>query len=198
MTAHADIIPAGHGASVVVPALEIRDTQWGFVVSEPANGLSRETLSEAALKFTSAALLIAAAAQWLMPGSMFSGDVVVMKLVLTAALAALAAVLFRVADRGAVTELQVDAALREIRVGDRTLHGASRIRNRIPMREIEEVFVRPDSMEPGQTELCFRVTGHADPIRIASASVAELAPVLERLTRDLRTPRERVELRLAG
>ena len=108
-------------------------------------------------------LLIAAAAQWLMPGSMFSGDVLVMKLVLTAALAGLAAVLFRFADRGSVTELQVDAALREIRVGDRTLSGVSRIRNRIPMREIEEVFVRPDRDEPGQTELCFRVAGRADP-----------------------------------
>jgi hypothetical protein len=198
MTAHANISAAGLGSSAFVPALEIRDTQWGFVVTESGHGLSHDLLAEAAMKFAAVAALIAAAAQWLMPGSMFSGDVLAMKLVLTAALAGLAGVLFRFADRGTVTELQVDAALREIRVGDRTLRGASRIRNRIPMREIAEVFVRPDSTEPGQTELCFRVTDHADPIRIASATVSELAPVLERLTRDLRTPRERVELRLAS
>jgi hypothetical protein len=197
MTAHADITAAG-AAPAFVPALDIRDTQWGFVVTEIADGVSREALTEAAMKFGAAALLIAAAAQWLMPGSMFSGDVLVMKLVLTAALAGLAAILFRFADHGFVAELQVDAALREIRLCARTIRGISRVQNRIPMRDIEEVFVRPDADEPGQTELCFRVKGLAEPVRIAAGTVGDLAPVLERLTRDLRTPRERVELRLAG
>jgi hypothetical protein len=189
MTAHADITAAG-AAPAFVPALDIRDTQWGFVVTEIADGVSREALTEAAMKFGAAALLIA--------GSMFSGDVLVMKLVLTAALAGLAAILFRFADHGFVAELQVDAALREIRLCARTIRGISRVQNRIPMRDIEEVFVRPDADEPGQTELCFRVTGLAEPVRIAAGTVGDLAPVLERLTRDLRTPRERVELRLAG
>ena len=197
MTAHADITAAGT-TPALAPILDIRDTHWGFVVTEPAQGLSGDVLSEAAMKFVAAALVIAAAAQWLMPGSMFSGDVLVMKLVLTAALGSLAAVLFRFADSGSVPELQVDAALREVRVGARTLHGSTRVRNRIPMREIEEVFVRPDTDQPGQTELCFRVAGLAAPVRIASGTVGDLAPVLERLTRDLRTPRERVERRLAG
>jgi hypothetical protein len=197
MTAHADITAAG-ALPAFVPALDIRDTHWGFVVTEIADGVPREALIEGAMKFGSAALLGAAAAQWLMPGSMFSGDVLVMKLVLTSALAGCAAMLFRFADRGFLPELQVDAALREIRVGARTLHGTSRVQNRIPMREIEEVFVRSDAAEPGRTELCFRVEGLAEPVRIASGTAADLAPVLERLTRDLRTPRERVELRMAG
>jgi hypothetical protein len=51
---------------------------------------------------------------------------------------------------------------------------------------------------PGVTELCFRVVGLAEPVRIAAGPVTDLAPVLERLTRDLRTPRERVELRMAS
>jgi hypothetical protein len=196
MTAHADITAAG--AAPIVPGLDIRDTQWGFVVTENGPDLSREAMAEAAMKFGAALLLAAAAAQWLLPGSMFAGDILVMKLVLTAALAGLAAVLFVFADRGFVAELQVDAALREIRLCARTLRGTTRVQNRIPMRDIEEVFVRPDAEEPGQTELCFRVDGVAEPVRIAAGSVGDLAPVLERLTRDLRTPRERVELRLAG
>jgi hypothetical protein len=198
MTAHADIKAAGRAAPVHVPALEIRDTQFGFVVTEPASGMSRDLLSAAALKMVAVALLVAAGAQWLMPGSMFSGDVLVMKLVLTAALFSLAVVFLRVADHGFVAELQVDAALREIRVGSRTLRGTSHVQNRIPMRDIEEVFVRPGPDQPGQTELCFRVSGLSEPVRIAAGNVGDLAPVLERLTRDLRTPRERVELRLAS
>jgi hypothetical protein len=66
------------------------------------------------------------------------------------------------------------------------------------MREIEQVFVRPSAGQQGLTELCFRVTGLSEPVRIAAGHVGDLAPVLERLTRDLRTPRERVALRMAG
>jgi hypothetical protein len=198
MTAHVDIDAAGSSVPVHVPALEIRDTRWGFVVTEPADAVSRVLLSAAALKIVAVVFLVAAAAQWLMPGSMFSGDVLVMKLVLTAALSGLAVDFLRAADRGFVAELQVDAALREIRVGSRTLSGISRIQNRIPMRDIEEVFVRPGADQPGQTELCFRVAGLAEPVRIAAGHVGDLAPVLERLTRDLRTPRERVALRMAS
>jgi hypothetical protein len=109
-----------------------------------------------------------------------------------------ALVLFRFADRGFLPELQVDAVLREIRLAARNAHGASRLVNRIPMRDIEEFFVTPSSDQPEATELFFRVTGLAEPVRIAAGSVADLAPVLQRLARDLRTPRERVELRMAG
>jgi hypothetical protein len=91
-----------------------------------------------------------------------------------------------------VAELQVDAALREIRVGVAQLRGTSHVQNRIPMRDIEESSSAPIRPSRGQTELCFRVTGLAEPVRIAAGNVADLAPVLERLTRDLRTPRERV------
>jgi hypothetical protein len=137
-------------------------------------------------------------AQWLLPGSLFAGDVLLMKLALTAVLGSLAIVVFRFADRGFVAELQVDAALREIRVGVRNAHGTSQVQNRISMRDIEECFVRTATGRPDVTELCFRVAGLSDPVRIAAGSVADLAPVLERLTRDLRTPRARVALRMAG
>jgi hypothetical protein len=198
MTAHADIAAARSDAPVRVPALEIRDTRWGFVVTERADGPSWDVLTEAALKFVALSVVLAAGAQWLLPGSIFAGDVVIMKLALTAALGALAVVLFRAADRGFLPELQVDAALREIRVGSRNARGASRVTNRIPMREIDEFFVRAAPDQPGMTELFFRVSGLAEPVRIAAGTVADLAPVLERLTRDLRTPRERVALRMAG
>jgi hypothetical protein len=198
MTAHPDISSAGGGSPDFAPALEIRDTQWGFVVSELPGGLSRDVLVESGLKFLALVVLLAACAQWVLPGSLFSGDVIAMKLVLTAALGAVALVLFRVADRGFLPELQVDAALREIRVGSRNAHGASRVTNRIPMRDIEEFFVRPCAEEEGLTELCFRVADVPEPVRIAAGTVADLTPVLERLTRDLRTPRERVALRMAS
>lgn len=198
MTAHADISSAGSETADSAPALEIRDTSWGFVVTEPPDRLSSDILSEAALKLAALSLVLAAGAQWVLPGSLFAGEVLMMKLALTAAMGGLAMMLFRFANRGFVAELQVDAALREIRVGSRNAHGTYRMSNRIPMRDIEQCFVRPGAERPGVTELCFRVVGLSEPVRIAAGTVVDLAPVLERLTRDLRTPRERVALRMAG
>jgi hypothetical protein len=197
MTAHAEISADG-AASVLPRALDIQDTGWGFVVTERTGLLSSELVTEAALKFLAVTLLFAACAQWLLPGSLFAGEVLLMKLALTGTLCGVALVLFRFADRGFLPELQVDAVLREIRLAARNAHGASRLVNRIPMRDIEEFFVQPCADQPEATELLFRVTGLAEPVRIAAGTVADLAPVLQRLARDLRSPRERVALRMAG
>ena len=140
-------------------------------------------IAEAAMKFAGLAVLIAAAAQWLDAEDRCSqSDVLAIKLVLTAALAGLRPSLFRYADRGTEAELQVDAALREIRVGDRTLRGAIRAcRNRSPdardrgglrPHRRSRSPARPSSAGPrhGLTQ-----TRSASP----RAPMRELAPVLE-------------------
>jgi hypothetical protein len=198
MTIHAEITAAGQDPAVRPPALDIRDTRWGFVATERPSRVGMGQVREFGLKLATAAFLAAGAGQWLLPGSLFSGDVIVMKLVLTAALGGAAFAIFRFADRGFVAELHVDAALREVRVGTRNLRGLSHTRNRIAMHDIEECFARPSPREEGLMEICFRVAGHAEPVRIAAGSVTDLAPFLERLTRDLRTPREGIYMRMAG
>jgi hypothetical protein len=196
MTIHAEITAAEPGAAPPQPALDIRDTRWGFVATERPARVGTAQACELGLKLGAAALLVGAAAQWLLPGSLFTGDVIAMKLALTAVFGAAAAVVFRFADRGFVAELQVDAAMREVRVGTRNLHGLSRARDRIAMHDIEECFARPAD-HPGRIEICFRVRGQAEPVRIAAGSADDLAPFLERLTRDLRTPREGLYMRRA-
>ncbi len=197
VAAGADYVVRGQDPADVPAALEIRDTRWGFVVTEvPRPGRAGE-LPELGLKFVAATFLVSALAQWLLPGSIFSGDVVVMKLILTFALLGAAATVFAFADRGFGAELQVDAVLREIRVCTRNAQGVAHLTDCIAMRDIEECFLRP-SERPGLTEICFRVAGHAEPVRIAAGLLTDIAPILERLTRDLRTPRERVELRMAS
>lgn len=197
MTAHADITVRDAEPAAGTAALDIRDTRWGFVVTETPRRAGIDQLSELGLKFAAGTLLLAALAQWLLPGSLFTGDVVIMKLALTLILGGAAAVVFRFADRGFRAELQVDAVLREIRVGARNARGDARVRNRIAMRDIEECFLRP-SDRPGLTDICFNVAGHAEPVRIATGTVSDIGPILERLTRDLRTPRDRVAQRMAG
>jgi hypothetical protein len=184
--------PAGAPA-----ALDIRDTRWGFLVTEVPHPGRADQLPELGLKFVAAAFLVAALAKWLLPGSILSGDVVVMKLILTFALLGAAAAVFGFADRGFGAELQVDAVLREIRVCSRNAQGVAHVTDCIAMLDIEECFVRPAERE-GFTEICLRVAGQAEPVAIAAGRLTDIAPILQRLTRDLRTPRERVELRMAS
>ncbi len=196
MTVQTDILPE-HGDATVPPRLlRVHDTQWGFIVYE-ASTRPEDMLAETGFKFMAFAALFAAGAQWLLPGSLFSGDVLIMKLGLTSVLTAAGIWFLRASTRAETPELQVDAARREIRIATRNAHGTSRIRSRIAMRDIEECFVRPGRPED-RRELCFRVTGQQAPVRIAAGGAGDLAPVLARLTRDLRTPRERVALRMAG
>jgi len=195
MTVHADFLSEGAADRATNGLLRIHDTQWGFIVHEAAPDASG-MIAETFFKFVAFAAVFGAGAQWLLPGSLFSGDVLVMKLGLSAALVGAAIWMLRNSAQEGWPELQVDAARREIRIATRTSDGASRVRSRIAMRDIEECFVRRGAGEA--TELCFRVMGLDDPVRIAAGTAGDLAPVLERLTRDLRTPRERLALRMAG
>ncbi len=195
MTVYADILPESGEAVAAPRRLRIHDTQWGFIVHETARD-ARGVLAETWWKFIAFAAIFAAGAQWLLPGSLYTGDVLIMKLGLTAALVGTAFWVLRNASHEGWPELQVDAVRREIRVATRHANGSSRVRSRIAMRDIEGCFVRPGRED--ETELCFRVLGQDEPVRIAAGTAGELAPVLERLTRDLRTPRERVALRMAG
>ena len=197
MTILADITAAEPVPAAQPTALEIRDTRWGFVTTERPARVGTAQVVEFALKLVAGAFLLAALGQWLLPGSLFSGDVIVMKSVLSAALGAAAFVIFRFADKGFVVELHVDAAMREVRLGTRNLRGMSHVRDRIAMHDIEECFARP-STQDGLMEICLRVAGHAEPVRIAAGAPADLAPFLERLTRDLRTPRDNLYMRMAS
>jgi len=195
MLAHTEYLPE-NGFAEAPGLLRIEDTQWGFIVHEVSAG-GHPLLAAAGVKFVALAALFAAGAQWLLPGSLFSGDVLLMKLGLTAALASSAIWLMLWFSHGGLPELHVGAARREIRVAVRTAQGECRVRSRIAMRDIEQCFVRPGE-DASRTELCFRVSGHENPVRIAAGKAPDLAPVLERLSRDLRTPRERVAMKLAG
>ena len=142
--------------------------------------------------------MIREASARVMPGAIFAPDMILMKLALTASLLAAGFALVYHARRDWRPELQVDAAHREIRLALRSMFGDVRTRARLRMAEIDECFIRPSREIDGYSDLCFRILGDDAPLRLATAPVAQLRPVLERLSRDLRTPRQRIELRLAS
>ena len=179
-------------------AIAIRETHWGFAVTEARPDATADLISTVLGRIAGAALLLAAFALWVTPGANLNGDLVVMKLALTVSLLAAGAALIWHARHEWRPELQVDATHREIRLALRSIFGDVRTLTRLRMREIDACFIRPSRELDGYSDLCFRVLGDDTPLRLATAPVEQLRPVLERLTRDLRTPRERVELRIAS
>lgn len=179
-------------------AIAIRETLWGFVVIEARTDGTADLISTVLGRIAGAALLIVALALWVMPGAILAPDMILMKLALTASLLAAGFALVYHARHEWRPELQVDAAHREIRLALRSMFGEVRTKARLRMAEIDECFIRPSREFDGYSDLCFRILGDDTPLRMATAPVEQLRPVLERLTRDLRTPRQRVELRLAS
>jgi hypothetical protein len=179
-------------------AIAIRETHWGFAVIEARPDATADLISTVLGRIAGAALLLAALALWVLPGADRGADLIPMKLALTASLLAAGIALIWHARHEWRPELQVDATHREIRMALRSMFGDIRTLTRLRMREIDECFIRPSRELDGYSDLCFRVLGSDSPLRLATAPVEQLRPVLERLTRDLRTPRERIELRIAS
>lgn len=183
------------GESEQVGPLSIRETGWGFIVSDLPGDLDLGLVEEVSLKFFALLMILAAGLQWLVPAPIYGGSVVLTKLGMTGMLGLIGFALYRHANRGYRAELHVDAAHREVRIATRNFRGQSRARKRFAMRDIQECFV--DTASGGDARLCFRITGEDVPVQIASAPERDLVPVLERLVRDLTTPRKRNELRIA-
>lgn len=178
--------------------LSIRETSWGFIVSDLPGQLDVGLVEEASLKFFGLVMILAAGVQWLVPGTLYGGNVLLAKFGMMAMFGLVGFALFRHANRGYRAELHVDAAHREVRIATRNSRGQARARKTFAMRDIEECFV--DEMAEGAqgtARLCFRVSGEDEPVRIATAPQTDLVPVLERLVRDLTTPRARTPLHAA-
>lgn len=174
--------------------LTVRDTLGGYVLSHRTSAIDTNLLAEAVLKFFGLLTILMSGALWLMPGALFSGDVLVMKLALTAAFLSTGAALYWHADRGFHDEVHVDTVHREIRIATRNVRDRSRTRARIPMRDVESCFLRRGG---GAAQLCLRVRGRSHPLDLVRAGEPALIRLHERLSRDIQAPRARVAARAA-
>lgn len=167
-------------------ALTIEDTAWGFVLRERKASERPIAWAEATLRLLGAALILAALGQWLLPGTLLVGEVIAMKLGLSAVLVAVGAGLFWWARRGFLSEFHVDLAERELRVASRNARGLSRVQLRVPMIEVESVFVQRTKEIGMPAHLFARLRGAPEALYIISAPEAELQLVHQRLCEDLR------------
>lgn len=170
-------------------SLEINETFWGYIVREPQDRFDRETVTESALRFFGLVLVLLAYGQWLLPGSLFSGDVLVLKMAFSFIFAGTGVALYLYAGRGFRQEVQIDHGRREVRFALRNSRNQSRLQTRVPMEGIESAFVKRSKDDTGHASLLFRLHGVEAPLHVVTGPLAEVERLHLRLCHDL-SPRE--------
>lgn len=187
----------GVGGQTRLSELTIGETFWGYVIRETDKGFELRMAVEAALRFLGLIMIIAAFAQWLLPGALLDGDLLPMKLALMFGLIAFGAGFYWYGDRSYRNEVEIDTTRREMRIMGRNGRGHGKLYKRIPMAEIETTYVRRTGDADPTGHLLISLTGMDDPMHIASGDETELRVLHARLCRDLQPAKERLERRMA-
>jgi len=193
MNAMSDLAEPGGDGSL---ALMVRETHWGYIIREREAGSDRRLLRDALLVFLSAVLLAVGLGQWLMPGALFAADLIAIKVAITAAMLGVGLACLHSVGRETRIEVQVDTVRRELRVTERDRRGTERLIQRVPMREIDSAYVKRGARSQAGGHLLLRLAESDAPLHLATGSERELRLLHDRLRRDLKPARERVERRL--
>lgn len=187
---------------VLVPAalrdtVQVRDTYWGYVISRTPENFDIDIMADRALRFLGLIVLACAYAQWLLPDTVFSGNVIVMKLLLSLILGALGACVYAMGCSARAPEVQIDLSRRELRFCTRSSRGAAETLRILPMDAIESVVIRYRQNGTGPAQLFVRVAQSGRLVSVVSGPKSTLKELHPRLVSDLKPPSARIEARLA-
>jgi hypothetical protein len=182
-----DAFPTGLGVS---------ETYWGFIVRERDPDRPKRQIRQVALLFAGAVMMLVGFGQWLLPGSLVAADLIAIKIAITAVFVGVGGACWHAAGSRTEVEVQVDTALREIRVVARDRRGMTQLIQRVRMSDIDSAYIKPGASNRQTGHLLLQVANSDNPLHLASGSDRELRLLHDRLRNDLRPARERVERRL--
>lgn len=171
--------------------LEVTEAYWGYVLRTKDTNRTLSDVLQAFSLFGGVCLLFVAAAMWLNPAAVVSGEVLVFKLGTSGAMAAAGGLFVHFATRGTYTELQVDVSLSEIREVVRNRSGAPTLLGRYAFNAVDSVYIDRSGAN-GQASLIMRYRNSAQLIEIANGDVEWLEGLRDRLGRDILTDRRTV------
>ena len=99
-------------------------------------------------------------------------------------------------SRGFSTQIEVDTVRREIRVVRRNGQGRRRVVNAIRMRMVQSAFIQRTKGRASQAHLFLRVKPDQALLHVADGPEPELEALLRRLSRNMRSPEDRVAMSL--
>ncbi len=180
------------------PVLETIDMPWGFRI-RPADMESRTTdaIVEWSLTFLGVAFMVAAFGQWILPGSLYSGDALMVKLVLTCVLGLAGGVLLSISARGFRPEVQVDRLRHEIRFVSRNPRGRGQVLANVDLDQIIGVGITKSLTGRDCHCLIYLIDGEK-PLRIATGTESEIRIIRKRMDDYVKPASERLAAKMAA
>lgn len=180
------------------PLLEQIETPWGFRL-RPADMEEKasDLFIEWGLTILGFALLISAFAQWLLPSSLYVGDTLVAKFVLTCVLGMLGGLALSVSARGFRPEVQVDRARQEIRFVSRNPRGRGQILATVDIDQIIGVGITR-SLATGDCHCLIYLIDGQKPLRIATGTEEEIRRIRKKMDSYVTPPHERLAAKMAA
>ncbi len=170
--------------------LTVRQTHWGFIVSDRTSMQSNGAVAEAILKVLSIALLFSSIIPWIALGGGLAAGTLALKAAHTVAFFAVGLAVYWHAGRGFRQEIQVDRVRLEIRLATRNSRNISTVRHRIPMATVESSFLKRSKSSVSATKMLLRLKGRQVPLTIASGNERDLLPILERIVELIKSTRQ--------
>lgn len=140
MVSFSDVLPAGSGLSAKAPgagrvnAAPQRSPRHGW---RALSGLSR---------FTGVVLMLAAVGIWLLSGSLWDAEMMLLRLGVSVVFMCLGLSLLHAGRRKARDEIHLDQRARELRHVRRGHDGIARVRQRLALHDLSEVVIDEDRL----------------------------------------------------
>ncbi len=180
------------------PLLEQIETPWGFRL-RPADMEEKASdfVIEWGLTLVGLALLVSAFAQWLLPSSLYVGDTLMAKFVLTCVLGMLGGLALSVSARGFRPEVQVDRQRHEIRFVSRNPRGRGQVLATVDIDQIIGVGITR-SLATGDCHCLIYLIDGQKPLRIATGTEEEIRRIRDKMDGYVTPPHERLAAKMAA
>lgn len=180
------------------PLLEMIEMPWGFRL-RPADMKEKATdlIIEWGLTLLGVSLLLCAFAQWLLPSSLYVGNTLIVKLVLTCVMGMLGGLAISMSARGFRPEVQVDRSRNEIRFVSRNPRGRGQVLATVDIETVIGVGITR-SLATGDCHCLIYLIDGQRPLRIATGIETEIRAIREKMDDYVTPAHERLAAKMAA
>lgn len=162
----------------------IEETDWGYIIRTQTTNTRFKVVASVTGRFFGAILLMAAAGLWVMPDSLYGGDLIGIKLAAMVMFSIFGGYFFWAGRDATLPEYRIDLKHREIRVGHRGHRDAFRQSGRVDFASVSSVFLLR-SKDHRPTRLFLRLADLGTGLEIAAGNQQHMEVLKQRLTEDL-------------
>jgi hypothetical protein len=161
------------------------ETFWGYIIRDRTEAGTWSLIVKSLAAIIGGALFFGAIGLWVLGGSIYTQDVVVFKLGLTAVMVLTAVLLLRFASNGPKYEVQVDLNRLELREATRGDNGQVKVYSRTKFSKFDAVILERSANPQQKSRLLLRLRDTSQAIEIAQDFECNLVALKNRLAKDV-------------